>query len=411
MSPTIRGLVTAAVAMAALAVVALAAGQDWPQWRGANRDGAAQGFRTPATWPDRLSLRWRVEAGLGYATPLLVGDRLYLFSRQGDDEVMSALDAASGKVIWRSGYPAPFEMVAATARHGSGPKSTPTYAGGRLFTLGMSSIVTAFDARTGARLWQTAVPKAQPRFHTAMSPVVEGDLVIVHVGGEGDAALTAYSAATGEVRWRWDGDSPAYGSPILVDLHGVRQLVTFTHQYLVGVSVATGALLWSRPFRTPSDTTAQTPILYRDMIIQAGRENGITAFRVSRRDDTWTTNDVWRVADVSMHLANGVEANGVLYGLSHLNSGQYFALDLNTGTVLWKSEPRQATNAAMVSAGDTNLSQEDDAELVVLRSSRTGFEAVRRYEVADSPTWAQPAVSGTRLFVKDVSRLTLWTLD
>ena len=395
----------------ATALTLPASGQDWPQWRGPNRDGAVSAFRKPSSWPERLQQQWEIEVGLGYATPLLVGDRVYLFTRQGGDEVMQALDAASGKMIWRTGYPAPFELVKAAARHLEGPKSTPTYANGRLFTLGMSSIFTAFDAATGRQLWQKPATKAQPLYHTGMSPLVAGDLVIIHLGGPGDAALTAFDAATGNVRWRWDGDSPAYGSPILVEMGGTRQVVTFTNQYLIGVSLATGELLWRRPFVTPSSTTSQTPILYRDTLIQAGRENGITAFRVVRKDGAWTTEDVWQTKEVSLHLTNGVEIGGVLYGLSHLNAGQYFALDLRTGQVLWKTEPRQAENAAIVSAGDTIFSLEEDAEMIVINASRTGFNAIRRYKVANSETWAQPTISGSRLYVKDVTRLTLWTIN
>ncbi len=384
--------------------------QDWPQWRGPNRDGALASFREPSPWPEALKQQWRVDVGLGYATPLVVGQRLFMFTRQGEEEVMMALDAASGKEVWRTAYAAPFAMVKATARHGAGPKSTPTFANGRLFTLGMTNIVTAFDATTGKQLWQKPATKAQPIYHTAMSPLVDGNTVIVHVGGPGDAALTAFDVNTGDVRWSWTEDSPAYGSPIVVELGGTRQLVTFTHQYLVGLSVARGELLWRRPFKTPSDTTSQTPILYRDTIIQNGRSNGVTAFRVVRRDDAWTTEDIWQTQEVSLYMTNGVVIDDVLYGLSHLNGGQYFGLDLSTGKVLWKSEPRQAENAAMVRAGDTIFSLEDDGEMVVMKASRTAMNVVRRYQVAESATWAQPAISGGRVYVKDVSNLTLWTL-
>jgi hypothetical protein len=109
-------------------------------------------------------------------------------------------------------------------------------------------------------------------------------------------------------------------------------------------------------------------------------------------------------------MTNGVVVDGVLYGLSHLNAGQYFGLDLATGAVLWKSEPRQAENAAMVSAGTTIFSLEEDGELVVMKASRTAMNVIRRYDVADSATWAQPAIAGTRVFVKDVSHVTLWAL-
>jgi outer membrane protein assembly factor BamB len=382
--------------------------QDWPQWRGPNRDGAIAAFSEPASWPERLAQRWRVEVGLGYATPLLVGDRLYVFARQGDNEVMQALDAASGKIIWQTGYPATFEMIRQTVRHGPGPKSTPTYDNGRLFTLGMTGTVTAFDAQTGRQLWQKPGSLAQPMWHTAMSPVVDNDLVIVHIGGPGDTALAAFDVATGEVKWRWDGDSPAYGSPIVAEVGGTRDVVTFTQRNLVGVAVESGQLIWQRPFRTTSDTNVQTPILYRGTLIEAGRENGITAFRVSRQG---ATENLWHTDEVSMHMSNAVTFNGVLYGLSHLNSGQYFALDLDTGKVLWKGTPRQAENAAIVRADSTIFSLESDAELLVMRASRAGLQPLARYTVADSETWAQPVIAGNRIFIKDVSQLTLWAFN
>ena len=387
-----------------------AAAQDWPQWRGPNRDGALASFREPASWPEALKQQWRVEVGFGYATPLLVGQRIYQFSRQGEEEVMEALDAASGKVVWRTAYAAPFQMSPATKRHGPGPKSTPTLANGRIFTLGMTNIVTAFDAATGKQLWQKPPTKAQPIYHTGMSPLVDGNEMIVHVGGPGDAALTAFDVATGAVRWTWTGDSPAYGSPIVADIGGVRQVITFTHRNLVSVSRANGELLWSRPFQTPSDTTAQTPIIFRDMVIQNGRANGVTAFRAAQKDGKWTTEDVWKTTDVSLYMTNGVVVDGVLYGLSHLNAGQYFAVDLTNGQVLWKSEPRQAENAGMVRAGDTIFSLEDDGDLVVMKANRTAMNVVKRYDLSDNETWAQPTISGDRVYVKDISNLTLWTL-
>ena len=344
MARNLQTVVALAILAGLTAPAPVAAGQDWPQWRGPNRDGAVTSFSEPTSWPEGLTEQWTVDVGLGYATPLVVGDRIYTYTRQDEDEVMMALDARSGEIIWRTSYPAPFDMNPATSRHRAGPKSTPTFADGRLFTLGISGIVTAFDAETGRQLWQKPAPPVEPLYHTAMSPVVEGDLMIVHVGGHNDGALTAFDVATGFIRWSWDGDGPAYGSPVVVELEGTRQVVTFTQENLVGVSVATGDLLWRRPYTTQSTTTSQTPILYRNTLIETGRGNGITAFRVVRLADRWTTEDVWHTDDVSLHMTNGVVIDGVLFGLSHLNSGQYFGLDLDTGQVLWTSDPRQAEN-------------------------------------------------------------------
>jgi outer membrane protein assembly factor BamB len=391
-------------------LAAAAEAQDWPQWRGPSRDGSAA-FSVPTSWPESLKEKWKVEVGSGYATPLLVGDRLYVFTRQGEEEVLQALDADSGEPLWRSSYGAPFEMNPATRRHGPGPKSTPAFRDGRLFTLGMSGIVTAFDAASGKILWQKGPPPSGPLFHTATSPLVDGALVILHVGGHGNGALTAFDSATGEVRWSWNGDGPAYGSPMIFELAGLRQVVTFTQENFVGVSAATGELLWRRPFVTPSTTTSQTPLLYDGTILQTGRANGVTRFQVVRQGAEIVTEDLWHTDEVSLHMTNGVVLEGVLYGLSHLNSGQYFALDLDNGKVLWVSEARQAENASLVRAGDTILSLEDDGELVVLRKSRVAFEPLKRYEVASSATWAQPALSGNRLFIKDVSTLALLALE
>tara|TARA_Y100000588_G_scaffold273967_1_gene289905 strand:- start:1079 stop:2314 length:1236 start_codon:yes stop_codon:yes gene_type:complete len=388
-----------------------AVGQNTPQWRGVDRDGSIAGFDTPSTWPVSLTRQWNVQVGYGYSTPLLIGDRLYVFSRQGDDEVMQALDAATGETVWRTSYDATFEMMAATRRHGPGPKSTPAYADGRLFTLGITGVVTAFEAATGQQLWQRPAGPVEPLYHTGQSPLVDGDQVILHVGGQDAGALTAFDVSTGEARWSWNGDGPAYGSPIIVNLEDMRQVITFTQENFVGVSAETGQLLWRRPYTTSSTTTSQTPHLYQGDVIESGRGNGITRFRVVREGNAWTTENIWHTDEVSLHMTNAVVVDGVMFGLSHLNSGQYFGLDLDTGDVLWTSGPRQAENAAILNAGQTIFSLEDDAELVVVSHSREGFEPVTRYEVAESATWAQPTLVGNRVFVRDVESLTLWTVE
>src|SRR5689334_19420817 len=117
-------MLASAVAAMVCVVQAQRAAGDWTQWRGPNRDGIVSGFSEPAAWPEKLTQKWKAEVGPGYATPLLVGDKLYVFSRQGEQETMSELEAASGKVLWKTGYPATFTMHSAAARHGAGPKST-----------------------------------------------------------------------------------------------------------------------------------------------------------------------------------------------------------------------------------------------------------------------------------------------
>jgi outer membrane protein assembly factor BamB len=137
----------------------------------------------------------------------------------------------------------------------------------------------------------------------------------------------------------------------------------------------------------------------------------VTALKPARRDGKWVVDVAWETKEVSMFMSNPVLIRDTLFGLSERASGQFFAIDAKTGKVLWLGQPREATNTAVAKAGDLLFLLNDDAELIVARSSRTGFEPVKRYTVADSATWAQPAISGNRVFVKDVTSLTLWKLN
>lgn len=400
----------AAIGMAAaVSLSAQTRSTDWTQWRGPNRDGAIVSFTAPATWPETLTRKWKTDVGLGYASPILVGNRVFIFSRRGDEEVLAALDAPTGKELWTARYAAPFTVNSAAGRHEKGPKSTPTFASGSIYTLGMTGVVSAFSAADGKRLWQTAPPPVSPLYHTAMSPLVDRGLVIVHVGGHNQGALTAFDPATGAVKWRWTGDGPSYSSPIAVELGGVRQVIVLSQENVIGVAEATGELLWKRPFSTEYTQNVVTPIVYGDLVIISGLEKGVTAFRPFKRGAQWTTDNVWETRDVALYMTNAVIARDRLFGLSHRNSGQFFALDAKTGKTIWTSPPRQASNAAILYAGDVLFMLKDDAELIVADAKADGFAPLKRYSVADSATWAQPTIVGNRMFVKDTNALALWT--
>jgi outer membrane protein assembly factor BamB len=385
---------------------------DWPQWRGPNRDGHAVGFIPPKVWPDRLAERWKVTVGSGYATPLLVGDRLYVFARQAESEVMAALDAASGKVLWRTSYPAAFEMDKAAAPHGPGPKSTPAYADGKLFSIGMSGIVTAFDAASGKQLWQKPGLPAQPLWTShSFSPLVDRDRVVFHMGGNDRGTLSAFDVNTGAVKWGWSGDGPGYGSPLLFEFGGTAQIVAMTQQKFIGLEAATGRLLWEQAYTTEYAQNIITPVRYGDTLIVSGYHKPMVAFRIARQNDQWRAEQVWENADVSLYMSDAVLDGETLIGFSERRSGQFFALDARSGKTLWTSEPRQGTNAAIVSAGEFWWALKDDGELIVSRWKTSGFEPLRRYPVATSATWAPPVIAGNRVYVKDRSTLSMWTFN
>lgn len=401
--------VCAALPMACAGTLAAQdSGRDYPQWRGVNRDGAASAFAEPTTWPEALTRRWKVDVGEGYATPLVVRNTVFVFTRRGGSEVMTALDAATGQELWHTSYPAPYAPATLAAAHGVGPKATPLFHNGRLFTLGMTGIVSAFDAATGRIAWQTPAAPEHPSYGMSVSPVGDGHLVIVHPGNHGP--LTAFDANSGAVRWEAGGRG-AYASPIIMEIGGVRQVVTMTQDSVLGVSLSDGTRLWEHAWPSRGTPSAITPIPYGDTLIVSSQGMGVRALKPARRDGRWVVEVVWATTEVSLFLSNPVLVGNALFGLSEKARGQFFALDADTGRVLWLGQPRQASNTAVVKAGSLLLLLDDDAELIVARSSRSGFEPLARYAVASSATWAQPAVSGNRVFVKDVTSITLWTIN
>jgi outer membrane protein assembly factor BamB len=185
--------------------------------------------------------------------------------------------------------------------------------------------------------------------------------------------------------------------------------VTVTQTSVIGVSLDDGQLLWEFPF--PGAAGGTMPVIDGQHIIVSALDSGVAAIRPSRRADKWVVDAVWHTGDVSMYLSNPVVVGDTLFGFSHRSSGQFFALDTASGQVRWLGPAREASNSAIAKAGNLLFLLKDDAELIVARANRTQFEPLRRYTVADSPTWAQPAISGNRIFIKDATSLTLWTVD
>ena len=207
-------------------------------------------LRAPATWPETLTQKWRIEVGTGYATPLVVGNRVYVFSRQGENEVMTALDADTGKEVWKNpGYTAHVHMMSRHRQHGPGPKSTPVFSNGRLYSIGMTGIVTAWDAATGKQVWQkpgSTSRAARSRPMRSRRSWMAGSSSSTWADTTA-GSLTAFDVNTGAEKWSWKGDGPGYGSPVAATLGGTRQIIAITQKTLVSVDAATGAVLWERP--------------------------------------------------------------------------------------------------------------------------------------------------------------------
>ncbi|HEX7780680.1 MAG TPA: PQQ-binding-like beta-propeller repeat protein [Vicinamibacterales bacterium] len=381
---------------------------DWPQWRGPRRDGSIAA-QLPAEWPAALKKRWEAVAGAGHSSPVVAGNRVVVFARQNDREVTRALDLATGREIWRDEYAAPYTVNPAARAHGPGPKSTPAVAGGRVFTFGIGGVLSALDLATGKPLWRTKPPAVLPEYGTAASPLVDGGVVIAHMGGRDGGAMTAFDAATGTVRWRWDGDGPGYGSPIIATLGKVRQLVAQTQKLLVGLNSGSGKLLWSVPFTTSYNQNSITPVAFGELVINSGLEKPVTAFRIRNSGSAWTAEPAWTVDQTSLYMSSAVVIGSTLYGLSHRNRGQLFALDPSSGKQLWTTEGRAGDNASLMGNRSWLLVSTTDGDLIVARPGTSKFDEVRRYQVSDSALWAHPAVAQQSIVVKGVEKVICWS--
>jgi outer membrane protein assembly factor BamB len=387
--------------------------QDWPQWRGPNSDGKAP-FTEPKAWPEKLTTKWKVTIGDGYASPLLVNGKILEFARQGDNEVAMSVDPANGKILWQEGYPAPFTPVDAAARHGKGPKSTPLYYDGKLYTFGISGILSAFDANTGKVAWRKDYSKdfkaTWPQFGTSMSPIAADGLVVVLVGTNGDGAIIAYDAKTGAQKWIWKGDGPAYASPVIVEIGGTKQVVTLTEKLAVGLSLASGDLLWKIDFPGRAGMNIPTPLRFGQRLVLAG-DPGTMLVQVNKNDNSWTPEKAWQITELTMRFSSPVQKDNLIFGFSSRNTGMFFCVDADTGKTLWTSGPKQGDNAAILISGDLLFLLKDNAELIVARASKTGFEPLHTYEVATSATYANPLLVAKGIVIKDNTSLSYLTWE
>lgn len=394
---------------AILIVAAVAAhGQDWPQWRGPGRDGKVTQFAAPDAWPAALQQQWRVTVGAGDATPALVGDRVYVFARQGDDEVVLCLDAAKGAEVWRHTQAVP-PVQGPASRH-PGPRSSPAVAGGKVVVLGVSGVLTCLDAASGQEVWRKdEFPGVVPPFSTAMSPLIVNDLCIAHLGGEGNGAVIAHDLATGAEKWRWTGDGPAYASPVVLTVEGVRQIVDQTEKSLVGLAAADGKLLWQ--VATVPQTrfyNSATPIVDGATVIYTGQGAGTHAVTVAKQGDAFTARELWNNPQVGTGFNTPVLREGLLFGIS--DKGSLFCLDAKTGQTAWlDAATRRDSFGSVLDAGRVMLTMNPGAELVAFRPSAKACEEMGRLKLADTPVYAHPVPAGKRVFVKDQDALTLWT--
>lgn len=390
----------------------------WPGLLGPKRDGWVGGFKAPAPWPERVHSLWEVEVGEGYGTPLVAGNRVYQHARQGDDEVLWCLDLETGAVKWRKTVFTAFKIAGGGEFHGKGPKSCPVLADGRVFTMSITGVLTAWDADSGKLLWRRDDSKRydrknQPHWGVATSPIVDGDQVVVHFGNDDRGELVALDVETGKELWTHGKDGASYSSPLVLTIAGVRQIVEWNHRALVGVESGTGRFLWEQPFpHVGNNQNMPTPTHHEGTILLGGENRGIHCFVPRKQGDgSWSVSKRWSQEELALDMSTAVINDGLLYGMSHYKMGRLFCLDPTTGEILWQSRGRVGDNVAFLAVPGFVLALIDRGELQVIQATGKEFKQVVTYEVAESPTWAPPVLLKQGFLIKDKKKLTRWSFS
>ena len=291
-----------------------------------------------------------------------------------------------------------------------GPNSTPLVVDGRLFTLGVSGALAAWDTSTGRPLWtkdfSKTVDSSKLFCGTAASPLAVDGLVVVQVGSDiHGGQIVALDPATGTTRWEWRGPGPGYASPIMIETTGGAQIVTLTERSIVGVDPKTGGQLWSAPFPDEWQENIVTPLWTGSHLVVSGTRQGTHGYEIRQTNSQWQAVEVWKNAEVAMYMSSPVYGDGVIYGHSAKKRGQFVALDAKTGATRWISEGRECDHASVLLTPSHMVYLTNGGDLIIARRGAAAFAVERRYKVADSQTWAMPVLIGSDILVRDATGL------
>ncbi|HLP72846.1 MAG TPA: PQQ-binding-like beta-propeller repeat protein [Bacteroidales bacterium] len=377
--------------------------QDWPQFRGTNRDSRVTGFKVPAQWPAELTQVWKVQVGTGDATPALAGKKLYLNTRQGNDEVILCLDAATGKELWKNTYPS--SAVTGPAASHPGPRSTPAVSNGKVVTFGASGILSCLDASNGKVLWRNDNSEnAYPQFFTGMSPLIVDNLCIAHLGKKDNGRVVAFDLNTGKEKWAWTGEGPAYASPSLMTADGKKQVVVQTEKNLMGLDLADGKLLW-QVATEPAQRfyNCVSPYIDGNTIFVTGQGTGIKAVKIEKG-----IKDLWANKEVGAKWNTPVLKAGYLYGFT--DQKRAYCVNASTGETAWVDNTPSSDFATISDCGDVLIGMPSTGNLIVFKADPKAYSEVAKYKVSETPVYAFPVISGKSIYIKDAENLTMYTI-
>lgn len=375
-------------------------GGEWPQWRGANRDGISKETGLLKEWPaDGPPLAWKATgAGRGYSSLAISKGRIYTMGLQGDREHIIALDVNTGKQVWAT----PHGASGFRNDRGDGPRGTPTIDGDRLYALGGNGDLSALDLKTGRVVWTMNVLQkfggSNIIWGISESPLVIGEKLLVNAGGPG-ASVVALNKKDGSLIWKSQSDRAGYSSAIPIQVGGKTQVVFFTHQRGLGLDLETGNLLWDYPRAANNVANVATPIARGNRVfITSDYGNGGGLIEIKADGKGMTAAEVYFTKEMRNHHSSAVLINDHLYGFS---SSILTAMRFDTGEIAWRD--RSVGKGSLVYADGHLYCLSENGVVGLVEATPEGYREKGRFRIPQEslPTWAHPVVAGGRLYLRD----------
>ena len=377
----------------------------WPQWRGPRRDGVVHVPDLLTEWADDgPPKRWQTRIGIGYSSFAVKDGRLYSLFKKAEWEVVACWRVEDGKEVWRHDYDCSY-----APQDYPGPRSTPTLDGDRLYTVGSAGMFLCLDAATGAPHWKkdllTEFHASAPHWGISFSPLIDGDLVFTSPGGRNGNSLAAFNKMTGELVWKALDDPAGYSSPLAVTIAGVRQILFFTGDSLVGVSASEGKLCWRFPWATSYAVNAATPVVFQArkgdqvldyVFIASGYGKGCALLKIEvSGSGSFEAKMVYQGDQMCSHFGSPVRRGEHLYGI---DESRLICLNLRTGQVTW-THPG-VNRGSLLRVDDHLLVLGEQGKLLLVKAT-TRYEEEAEARPFRDRCWTMPVLAEGRLILRD----------
>jgi len=378
--------------------------ESWPQFRGPRGGGIVTGtYQLDGISGVKPS--WRVPVNAGFSSFTEADGRAFTLVTRNGQEICVALDVKTGKELWASKPLGPAEYGhsggnAGTSNNkgGDGPRSTPSVDDGRVYILSSELNLACLDAKSGRQVWRKDLKQLGgrlPKWKNAASPIIEGDLLLVNSGAEA-GAMMGIRKSDGAVAWRTGSDEMTHSTPVVGEIHGVRQAIFFTRKGLVSVEPTSGKEIWRHAFNF-AVSTAMTPVIEGDIVFcSAGYGVGAAACRVTKQGSNWSVKRLWyeRGNTLANHWSSPLVKDGHLYGLfgfKKYGACPLMCVELATGKVKWSKSGFGP--GGVVLTGDRLLVLGDEGQLVVVDATPSGYKERARTDHLYGKAWSTPTIS------------------